>query len=34
MGASAAQSLVLMALIITITVLQFRYVEKKVQYTM
>ena len=33
MGASAAQSLVLMALIITITVLQFRYVEKKVQYS-
>lgn len=34
MGASAAQSLVLMALIVTITILQFRYVERKVQYTM
>ncbi len=34
MGSSAAQSLVLMVLIVTITVLQFRYVERKVQYTM
>lgn len=34
LGSSAAQSVVLMALIITITVLQFRYVERKVQYTM
>lgn len=34
MGASAAQSMVLMVLIVTITVLQFRYVERKVQYTM
>jgi sn-glycerol 3-phosphate transport system permease protein len=33
MGASAAQSLVLMALIITVTVLQFRFVERRVQYT-
>lgn len=33
LGSSAAQSIVLMALIITITVLQFKYVEKKVQYT-
>lgn len=33
MGASAAQSLVLMVLIITITVLQFRFVERRVQYT-
>jgi sn-glycerol 3-phosphate transport system permease protein len=33
MGSSAAQSVLLMALIITITVLQFKYVEKKVQYT-
>jgi sn-glycerol 3-phosphate transport system permease protein len=34
LGSSAAQSVVLMALIIMITVLQFRYVERKVQYTM
>ena len=34
LGSSAAQSVVLMALIILITVLQFRYVERKVQYTM
>ena len=33
MGSSSAQSVVLMSLIILITVLQFRYVEKKVQYT-
>jgi len=33
MGSSSAQSVVLMSLIIVITVLQFRYVEKKVQYT-
>jgi len=34
LGSSAAQSVVLMALIITITVLQFRFVERKVQYTL
>ncbi|PID75454.1 MAG: glycerol-3-phosphate transporter permease [Deltaproteobacteria bacterium] len=33
LGSSSAQSVVLMSLIVTITVLQFRYVEKKVQYT-
>ena len=33
MGGSAAQSVVLMALIIVITVVQFKYVEQKVQYT-
>ncbi|NQU64523.1 MAG: ABC transporter permease subunit, partial [SAR324 cluster bacterium] len=33
LGSSSAQSVVLMSLIILITVLQFRYVEKKVQYT-
>ncbi len=33
LGSSSAQSVVLMSLIIFITVLQFRYVEKKVQYT-
>lgn len=31
-GGSAAQSVVLMALVIGLTVLQFRYVEKRVQY--
>jgi sn-glycerol 3-phosphate transport system permease protein len=33
LGSSSAQSVVLMTLIILITVLQFKYVEKKVQYT-
>jgi sn-glycerol 3-phosphate transport system permease protein len=33
LGSSAAQSVVLMALIVAITVLQFKYVERKVQYT-
>jgi len=32
LGSSAAQSIVLMSLIIVITVLQFKYVERKVQY--
>ncbi len=32
MGGSAAQSVVLMAIVIGLTVIQFRYVEKKVQY--
>jgi sn-glycerol 3-phosphate transport system permease protein len=32
LGSSAAQSVILMTLIIFITVLQFRYVERKVQY--
>jgi sn-glycerol 3-phosphate transport system permease protein len=32
MGGSAAQSVVLMTIVITLTVLQFRFVEKKVQY--
>jgi sn-glycerol 3-phosphate transport system permease protein len=32
LGASAAQSAVLMVIVITLTVIQFRYVEKKVQY--
>lgn len=32
MGGSAAQSIVLMALIIAVTIFQFKYVEKKVQY--
>jgi sn-glycerol 3-phosphate transport system permease protein len=31
-GGAAAQSVVLMAIVIGLTVLQFRYVEKKVQY--
>ena len=33
LGSSSAQSIVLMSLIILITVLQFKYVERKVQYT-
>jgi sn-glycerol 3-phosphate transport system permease protein len=32
LGGSAAQSVVLMAIVITLTVVQFRFVEKKVQY--
>ncbi|MDR6583180.1 sn-glycerol-3-phosphate ABC transporter permease UgpA [Herbaspirillum sp. BH-1] len=32
LGSSAAQSVVLMALVILLTVVQFKYVEKKVQY--
>ncbi len=32
MGGSAAQSVVLMIIVIALTVVQFRYVEKKVQY--
>ena len=32
LGSSAAQSVVLMAIVISLTVVQFRYVEKKVQY--
>ena len=31
-GGSAAQSVILMAIVITLTVVQFRYVERKVQY--
>ncbi len=33
LGSSAAQSVVLMAIVIALTVVQFRYVEKKVQYS-
>jgi sn-glycerol 3-phosphate transport system permease protein len=33
LGSSAAQSVVLMVIVITLTVVQFRYVEKKVQYS-
>ena len=32
LGGSAAQSVVLMFIVITLTVVQFRFVEKKVQY--
>ena len=32
LGGSAAQSVVLMAIVIALTVVQFRWVEKKVQY--
>jgi len=31
-GGSAAQSVILMMVVITLTVLQFRYVERKVKY--
>ena len=31
-GSAAAQSVVLMGIVIVLTVLQFRYVEKKVNY--
>jgi sn-glycerol 3-phosphate transport system permease protein len=32
LGGSAAQSVVLMGIVVLLTVVQFRYVEKKVQY--
>ena len=32
LGSSAAQSVILMAIVVVLTVIQFRYVEKKVQY--
>ncbi|MCB1546504.1 MAG: sn-glycerol-3-phosphate ABC transporter permease UgpA [Hyphomicrobiaceae bacterium] len=32
LGSSAAQSVVLMAIVITLTVVQFRYIERKVEY--
>jgi sn-glycerol 3-phosphate transport system permease protein len=32
MGGSAAQSVILMAIVVALTVVQFRFVEKKVQY--
>jgi sn-glycerol 3-phosphate transport system permease protein len=32
LGGSAAQSVVLMAIVITLTVIQFRYIERKVHY--
>jgi sn-glycerol 3-phosphate transport system permease protein len=32
LGGSAAQSVVLMVIVIALTIVQFRYVEKKVQY--
>ena len=32
LGGSAAQSVVLMVIVISLTVVQFRYVEKKVNY--
>jgi sn-glycerol 3-phosphate transport system permease protein len=33
LGGSAAQSVILMIIVITLTVVQFRYIEKKVQYS-
>lgn len=32
LGSSAAQSVVLMAIVITLTVVQFRYIDRKVNY--
>jgi sn-glycerol 3-phosphate transport system permease protein len=32
MGGSAAQSVILMLIVVALTVVQFRFVEKKVQY--
>jgi len=32
LGGSAAQSVILMAIVVALTVIQFRYIEKKVQY--
>lgn len=32
LGGSAAQSAILMAIVITLTVVQFRYIERKVEY--
>jgi sn-glycerol 3-phosphate transport system permease protein len=32
LGGSAAQSVVLMAIVVTLTVIQFRYLERRVQY--
>ena len=32
LGGSAAQSVVLMALVVVLTFIQFKYVEKKVNY--
>jgi sn-glycerol 3-phosphate transport system permease protein len=32
LGGSAAQSVVLMAIVISLTVVQFRFIERKVQY--
>ena len=33
LGGSAAQSVVLMAIVIALTVIQFRYIEKTVEYS-
>jgi sn-glycerol 3-phosphate transport system permease protein len=33
LGGSAAQSVILMAIVIALTVIQFRYVENKVEYS-
>jgi sn-glycerol 3-phosphate transport system permease protein len=32
LGGSAAQSVILMAIVIVMTVVQFRYIERKVEY--
>ena len=31
-GGSAAQSVILMVIVVVLTIIQFRFVEKKVQY--
>jgi sn-glycerol 3-phosphate transport system permease protein len=33
LGSSSAQSVILMAIVIALTVVQFRYVERRVHYT-
>ena len=32
LGGSSAQSVILMSIVIALTVVQFRYIERKVQY--
>ncbi len=32
LGSSAAQSVVLMAIVVVLTIVQFRYIERRVQY--
>jgi len=32
LGSSAAQSVILMVIVIALTVVQFRYIERKVEY--
>ncbi|MGB0690393.1 MAG: glycerol-3-phosphate transporter permease, partial [Candidatus Puniceispirillum sp.] len=32
LGGSAAQSVILMVIVISLTIIQFRYIERRVQY--